>query len=471
MPILALILLITSIHHTLDAASFSGTQADQYGKLEPGFIRKEDGLITVITYHPDDNETAAKLIDTQIDTTSLKKQSLATQTWATLFSECAKADEHGSTGGLYLNGDSGDYVFSAIKQKSHSKAMHVSERGGYFHDSLEQSQKEHSETGEVLQTVYLRRNIYLLRSGNTYHREGPGYAYAKLVKTPPFSPTDCAHTSGGWLATVEGGCQINLYRCPYRKESVYNSAFQTSSPEQIDAAPHEFTHNKKYFARIALRLFTKSEEDSEPLICSFAFSYTDQNRKLALIFPRQVMLWELSSFDYGKTEIKAKGKVIAQANLSHDKPLDELRCFNTAVFSRDQDALENPFLYIAGNNCITRYACQDGKLEQFRYTHVPGLSGSRTITISENGERLAVADPRAGVAVFDTKTMALLCTLLQGIPCKHLAIDGDLLATSVLNAEGKSREAVWVIGQKTIDPETIENVSLLQLCLNALWPH
>lgn len=286
----------------------------------------------------------------------------------------------------------------------------------------------------------MRNNVLLERVGDSaYLREGPGFNEA-IIRVLPFGTSDHACMSNGWdwLVTLEGGHLINLYYCPYYSNE-WVEYYNKSEPTKYDlrGTPYKHIPNTDSYdiVKASLTLFTKPEVDDQPLICSFAFSKHRDNQKLALIFPEKIDLWRLMTKN---TEINAEGKEITEHLLAADD--SKQYCFNAGTFSH-----KNNTLYVVGNNFVWRYNPETEALEPFRYTDIPGIDGERLIALAPSDNRLAVADPRAGVSVFDTKTMALLCTVLQGSICKTIALNSCILATSVPCESGPSQDSIWHI--------------------------
>lgn len=387
----------------------------------------------------------------------LPKISSVARTKAVLLKEFPKSEGYGPTTHIHLGCDyeapfDCDQAGVFIQQLGATKTSYKWKN--FFKEDSRDKPQELDGALEQIVSLATPANVLLQRIGDSaYLREGPGFTWAE-IGVLPFSPTDhaCMSTGWNWLVTLEDGRLVNLYYCPYfRDEERYDTIKNMpATTYELSGTPYKHISNKDMdndsdIVKSALTLFAKPETDDTPLRCSFAFSYKSAysygtNQDLALIFPHRIMLWKLKA---NKGTIDAKGTVIPVSKISGTNDHTQYS-FNAGIFAH-----KNNTLYVVGNNFVWRYNSETEALERFRYTDIPDLDGQRLITISPNDGRLAVADPRAGVSVFDTKTMSLLFTILQGSICKAIAINSCILATSVPCISGPSQDSVWHIVQNS----------------------
>ena len=366
---------------------------------------------------------------------------------AVLLKEFPRSEGYGPTTHINIDCDytapyKNDAALVFMQQIGATKTSY--KRKNFFKENS--NDKPQELAGALQQIVDMRNNVLLERVGDSaYLREGPGFNEA-IIRVLPFGASDHAYMSNGWdwLVTLEGGHLINLYYCPYYSNE-WVEYYNESEPAKHDlrGTPSKHIPNTDLYknrdsydiVKASLTLFTKPEVDDKPLICSFAFSKHRYNQKLALIFPEKIDLWRLMTKN---TEINAEGKEITEHLLAADD--SKQYCFNAGIFAH-----KNNTLYVIGNNFVWRYNSETEALERFRYTDIPDIDGERLIALAPSDNRLAIADPRAGVSVFDTETMSLLCTILQGSICKTIAINSCILATSVPCEDGPSQDSVWHI--------------------------
>lgn len=377
---------------------------------------------------------------------------------ATLLKEFPKAEGSGPTTHIYLSDD-----YSALYQNE-AALVFMQQMGTtktsykwkeFFKEDSQNKPQELDHATEALEQIVYFPNqvkVFLERfndsNSSAYLRNGPNFK-STAIQVLPFGPTDhaCMSTGWNWLVTLEDGRLINLYYCPYFEDEARYDVMQNmpTAIYELSGTPYKHTDRNFDSVKSAVTLFTKPKTDGKPLVCSFAFSNKSAysygtNQDLALIFPHQIMLWKLRA---DKGTIDAKGTVIPAPKLSRTNGHIQYS-FNAGTFAH-----KNKNLYIVGNNFVWRYKPETEALERFRYTDIPDIDGERLIALAPSDNRLAVADPRAGVSVFDTKTMALLCTVLQGSICKTIAINSCILATSVPCESGPSQDSIWLIEQKT----------------------
>lgn len=441
-----ILLCVISISGFLNAASSSEPQATKFHvRPEAGFVRRKNGEIKVVAYRPDEQVTIARLIDAHVEGSGLPSLSAeaSTQARATavLLKHLPKAVGYGETTTLDNDfvirrsvrcpGQSGDYHDAMEYTSSGKKSKSMGERDG----NVLQIEKDYNKNQHWLEQIIQKKCFYTVGSESAN--------YPKEKEVLPFVATDHAaiDSCGFWLVVSEGGHLVNLY--PLRDFGI-DKRVRTGNPEDWMTATlynpaRVGTKSRKQGEELqALTLRTKPEGDKDAFIYSFALTRNTNKLKVALISPREVTLWQPEGYSDAS---EAYGKRIACAQLAADLPLDRLYCFNSGVFSPD-----DKYLYIAGSHFVWRYAIEDEALEQFRYTSIPGLSGKRPIAINASGACLAIADPRAGVSVFETDTMQLLCTFNQGLKCALLAFGaGNRLATSVPCEDGPSQDSIWQI--------------------------
>lgn len=330
--------------------------------------------------------------------------------------------------------------------------------------------------GKLLQKIPGEvKDMYLTRlDNNSYYRYSISQLTGPLIKPKyPFVPGDCAYmdATGSWLVTREAGKFVNVYqsrpvkrrfphdldtKCNVWQEApalVFESAtdYFFSELSKYYNASHEYVDERPQSLYIGRKLYELADDAIEPLECSFAFDPRGRDR-LALIFPRFAMLWYLSS-NLENDAFRAKGKIIAVA--------DNQSCqFNAGVFHPNGRSL-----YILSNNFVWRYAIAKQKLRSFRYTYASDASAHRLMSISPQGNYLAVTDPDSGVSVLDTNTMSVLLCVLKGFVCKHITWHDDhplnFFATSIAQ-DKTTEESIW-----QLMPE-YDHASMQQCCLNLL---
>lgn len=490
---LILIVLVSSFFYTTIkcAASSSAMPSVQTGSAERGFIRSQDGSIRVVTYDPSDKDAVAKLIDADLP----QQVNLLVGEQRLVRKRLCRCPKDNPTKDLYF--DRNDILIS--KQSTDNTPLIYAEQPCEETDILYSNGNPLAlETikGTFLKLICQSSGLYLSRLDDTKYFFASRVIPGSVVKTQfPFKQGDCADVSlsASWIITREGGKHIHLYRCRNSRRCFIgdfanmNEDWQEAPTLSLQRDSNESSDGifeSCIQPHVALKLYQHPDENPEPLVFSSAFSEHDESL-LAIVFPQRVVLWALETYflmfgSSARPTASAKTKTIAYANLAQDKPLDELFCFNEAVFSCG--SYPHVSLYFVGNNFVWRYNLKDDKLDRFRFSTVKGLSGSRSIRTTNLGERLAVADPRAGVAIFATKTMSLLCTLQSSL-IKHIALgtlsnpwqDGTnehsqpttRLAISQSLDDGRTQESVWELVPQEADTPR-RHMSLQEYCLTVL---
>lgn len=331
--------------------------------------------------------------------------------------------------------------------------------------------------GKLLQKIPGEvKDMYLTRlDNNSYYRYAISQLTGPLIKPQyPFAPGDCAYMDpmGTWLVTREVGKYVNVYQCrPIKRRFPHDLDTKCNDWQEAPAvifesatdyffselskyynASHEYVDERPQSLYIGHKLYEHPDDAIEPLECSFAFDSRGRDR-LALIFPRFIMLWYLSS-NLENDGFQAKGNIIARTD-------DESHRFNAGAFDPN-----GRYLYILGNNFVWRYAIAKQKLRSFRYTYASDASAHRLMSISPQGNYLAVTDPDSGVSVLDTNTMSVLLCVLKGFVCKHITWHDDhplnFFATSIALEDETTEASIW-----KLMPE-YDHTSMQQCCLNLL---